>query len=140
MNTDERDRIERACERLIIAYARYADTCDDENFAALFTDDGRLHRGTDTVVGREAIRAAMGTRRRDSVVRHLCSNILVDVIDADTASAVSAMTLYRSFGSGEMPAALPPVEMIVDYHDRFRRTADGWRIADRRTVIVYRSK
>jgi hypothetical protein len=138
MSTPHYDRhlIERECERLVLLYARYADSFQDDAFAALFADNALLHRGDAPLVGRDAIREAMGRRRRDSVVRHLCSNVIIDVIDAGNASGVSFMTLYRHFGSATIPTPMTAPEMIAEYHDRFTLTSEGWRIAERQALIV----
>lgn len=136
MPHDDRHRIERECERLVLLYARYADSFQDDAFAALFAEDALLHRGDAPLVGRDAIRAAMGRRRRDSVVRHLCSNVIIDVIDARNASGVSYLTLYRHFGSATLPTPMLAPEMIAEYHDRFTLTPEGWRIAERQALVV----
>ncbi|MFN0304819.1 MAG: nuclear transport factor 2 family protein [Burkholderiales bacterium] len=136
--TDECHRIERECERLVLLYARYADSFQDDAFAALFAEDALLHRGDHPLRGREAIRAAMRQRRRDAVVRHLCFNILIDVIDRDQATGTSYLTLYRHFGAATIPTPMIEPEMIAEYHDRFVSTSTGWRIAERRAVVVFK--
>lgn len=130
--------IEHACARLIVAYARYADTFQDEAFAALFSDEALLHRGDAPLVGRSEILAAMGRRRRDAVVRHVMSNIFIEVIDARSARGTSTLTLYRHFGTVGQPVPMREPEMIADYLDRFTLTAAGWRFAERRASIIFK--
>jgi len=135
---ETRQRIEHECTRLVLSYAHFADTFQDEAFAALFTEDGLLHRGDGPLVGRAAIRAAMGQRRRDAVVRHVMTNILVEVVDDRNATGIATLTLYRHFGSSALPAPMMAPEMIAHYHDRYALTAEGWRIAERRAVVAFR--
>jgi len=131
--------IERACERLIQLYALYADHHRHTEMADLFTADGVLGRGDGPVRGKEQILAALNQRRPDAIVRHVMSNVIVDVRGPeDQASATSVMTLYRVFGSSEPGQPLEPPEMIADYNDEFRRTDDGWRIHERQSIIVLR--
>lgn len=127
---------ERACERLIHLYALHADHHQHDEMANLFADDGSLDRGDGPVVGREAIRCALNRRRPDSIVRHVCSNVIIEVRGERTASATSVMTLYRTFGSAVPPQKLAPAEMIVDYRDRFVLAANGWRIQERLSEII----
>ena len=137
---DNLDRlvIERECERLIQLYAFYADHHRHIEMADLFTADGVLDRGNGAVQGKEKIRQALEQRRPDAIVRHISSNVIVDVRKPDQASATSIMTLYRVFGSNEPGQALELPEMVADYHDEFRRMSEGWRIGSRRSVIALR--
>jgi hypothetical protein len=63
---------------------------------------------------------------------------VIDVVDPHNATGISTMTLYRSFGSSTLPLAIIDPEMIAEYHDRFVLTGDGWRIDERRAVVVFR--
>lgn len=78
----------------------------------------------------------MGQRRHDSMVRHLCSCMIIEEIDAGNASGVSYMTLYRHFGSASKRVPMIAPEMVAEYHDRFTLTTEGWRISDRQGFIV----
>lgn len=133
----ERMLIERACERLIMLYAMHADNYAPEAVSALFAEDAILNRGEGDAVGRPAILAAFNRRRPDAAVRHISTNVVIDVLDDASASGVSTMMLYRNFGSAGLPQPLPPLEMIVDYHDTFARTLEGWRFKQRRAVRVF---
>ncbi len=133
----ERMLIERACERLIMLYALHADNYAPDAVAGLFAEDAVLNRGDGDAVGRAAILAAFTRRRPDAAVRHISTNVVIDVENADTATGISSMMLFRRFGSADLPQPLAPAEMIVDYHDRFCRTPDGWRFVHRRAVRVF---
>lgn len=138
INDLDRLVIERACERLIQLYAFYADHHRHAEMADLFAEDGALDRGDGPVRGKANILEALEQRRPDAIVRHVTSNVIVEVGGPDQASATSVMTLYRVFGSDEPGQTLEPPEMVADYYDTFRLTNGGWRIHDRRSVIVLR--
>jgi hypothetical protein len=107
---DDLDRmvIERACERLIQLYAFYADHHRHTEMADLFTEDGALDRGEGPVRGRAKIFDALEQRRPDAIVRHVTSNVIVEVVGPHQASATSVMTLYRVFGASEPGQTLEP--------------------------------
>ncbi|HEX9888213.1 MAG TPA: nuclear transport factor 2 family protein [Nitriliruptorales bacterium] len=127
--------IERACERLVIAYTHLVDGGEAAAVADLFAPDGVWSFGDERCEGREAIRSAFARRQAsDRTSRHVCTNLRVDVVDADHASGVVYVTLYRFDGPG--PASPDPV-MVGDYRDRFVRTADGWRFDQRHATAVF---
>jgi hypothetical protein len=129
--------IERACERLVVDYARFVDFGEASHIADLFTADGVWESGDLRMVGRDAIRA--GFARREAVARrvsrHVCTNVAVDVIGADDARGLSYLINYRhDRRDGEDAAAPAPSghpKFVGEYHDRFVRTPDGWRFAHR---------
>ncbi len=127
---DERRTIEWECARLINAYANLNDAADWPAVAALYADDGVMTRPTapdQPMTGRAAILAAFEARP-PRTTRHICANIVITVEDADHASGESAMLLFTS---AEAP-------IVGSFHDRFVRTSDGWRFAERRGSIVFK--
>ena len=52
---------------------------------------------------------------------------MITVESADTASGVSAMLLFTG-------ASAP---LVGSFHDRFVRTAEGWRFAERRGSLTF---
>ena len=128
MNQQERQAIEWECAKLIAHYANLVDASDWAAVAALYTEDAVFARPTSPdqpLVGREAILAAFRARP-PRVTRHVCSNVVIEVDGADSATGVSAMVLYL--------ADKPP--LAGSFHDRFRRTSEGWRFAERRGSVV----
>lgn len=125
--------IQRECETLSIAYARHLDYHEYDAFADLFTEDGHLNAGG-PIDGREKLRAIMGKRSDRLRSRHVLTNIHIDVIDADSATGIAYLSLYRH--TGDESLAPDPVEFdapaaVGHYTDRFERTPDGWRFASR---------
>jgi hypothetical protein len=133
---------ERACERLIVEYCRLVDFGHASRIADLFCEEGEWLgvdlqlRNRDQIrewfTGREQI-----TRR---VSRHVCTNVAVEVLSEDDATGCCYLINYRH-DREEGDLALPvPVEVpkfIGELHDRFRRTAEGWRFASRRVELAF---
>ncbi|WP_039391067.1 nuclear transport factor 2 family protein [Novosphingobium sp. MBES04] len=121
--------IEHDCAKLVARYANRNDAADWEAVVALYAKDGRMARPSapdDWIEGQEAILAAF-TARAARTTRHVCSNVEITVLDADTAIGESAMLLF----TGES------VPKVGSFEDRFVRTADGWKFAERRGLMTF---
>jgi ketosteroid isomerase-like protein len=140
MEAIERLSIERECERLVTAYCHYVDHGQAEQVADLFTEDGVWKSPEVTMEGREQVRKGFGQRQANAgrMSRHVCNNLLLDVIDEDHAEGTVYLTLYRHDGpEGRRLSPLEQAEMVGEYRDKFVRTADGWRIAHREIEISF---
>lgn len=129
MDGDAIRGIEQDCARLINRYANRNDAADWVAVAELYAVDGRMARPTapdQWIVGRDAILAAF-LARPPRTTRHICANIEVEVIGPDAARGESAMLLFTGEG--------PP--KVGSFHDRFVRTQDGWRFAERRGILHF---
>jgi len=127
---------EQACTRLIAQYAYLNDERRFDELAALFTDDAVLYRPSapdQAIVGRAAILAAFRKRPAQTMTFHVCSDILIDVVDDATAlgrSRILLLSAPRGEPGGPAPVAGTPVPGV--FRDRFVRTDDGWKFAERR--------
>lgn len=129
MTAEERRAIEADCARLVALYANLNDAGDWQGVADLYAPDGRMARPTapdDWVQGREAILAAF-LARPARVTRHICSNIVIDVVSATEAVGESAMLLFMGDGAPK----------VGSFHDRFVLSAAGWRFAERRGSLIF---
>lgn len=129
MTEDERRAIEADCARLIALYANLNDAARWAEAAALYAEDGVMARPTAPdapLVGRAAILAAF-QGRPPRKTRHVCSNVVITVEGPDSAAGESAMILLQ-------PDAAP---LAGSFHDRFVRTAEGWRFAERRGSLAW---
>ncbi len=125
----ERRAIEQDCARLIALYANRNDAADWPAVAALYAPDGRMSRPTapdDWIEGREAILAAFQSRP-PRITRHICSNVVIEVLGPDRAEGESAMLLFTGEG--------PP--KVGSFHDRFVRVDGDWRFAERRGTLSF---
>jgi SnoaL-like domain len=119
---------------LAYAYARHADRIEAEQLGALFTADGVLRiirRGVDSApverVGRaEIVKAIMRLDRYDATF-HLVGNHTYE-LDGNTATGEVYCVAHHVHGEA---GSRSDHVMMIRYHDRYRRDADGWRIVER---------
>lgn len=139
-NLIERIAIERACERLVIAYSRALDIGDMNAAADCFAGQGRFARPMtpdQVTVGREAIRAALLKRPKDLLTRHLATNIVIDVESHDSASGLSYLTMISTTpGEGAVaPHVAPGPVWFGEMRDRFILEGGSWKFLERRGSI-----
>ncbi len=127
------DPLEEILARLAItdvfhAYAFHFDRNEPEAVADLFTDDAVVDYGPEVapMVGRSAIleRVAAGQRDTFAATSHHVSNVSVAILDPEHATGVAYLYAWHRYRNGA-----PDGHLWGQYHDTFRRTADGWRIA-----------
>lgn len=131
MTVEERlQRLEDRAElqRLQVLYAHYGDKgwgaagADVDALAALFTEDAVWESaGVGRFEGRDAIAAGLGGASLAMAVHLLAAT--EPVVDGDAASADWKVLLYLKAGEGKILLG------AGTYVGRYRRTADGWRIA-----------
>lgn len=129
MTTGEESAIEQQCARLVARYANLNDAAAWRELSELYAEDGRMARPTapdEWIVGRQAILAAFESRPV-RLGRHLCTNIVIDVIGKTEARGECAMALFLADGSSKFGS----------FHDRFVRTGAGWRFAERRGSLSF---
>lgn len=143
MSPQEEMLIHHECERLVTAYCHYVDHGEASRIADLFTEDGVWTSPEVTMNGREEIRKAMAIRESNTerMSRHVCNNLLIEIIDADHAEGTVYLTLYRHDGNPERKTSpLPGAVMVGEYRDRFIRTTEGWRIQHREIGVSFLRK
>lgn len=140
MDPSERYAIERECERLVVSYTHLVDFGEAERQAELFTADGIWEAGPGVFRGQEELRRVFGARQRNTLrtSRHVCTNLLIEVIDEKSATGVVYLTLYRHDGdTAGGPAPLDGPFAVGQYRDRFVRTDRGWRFAHRTLEVAF---
>lgn len=131
MTIEERlQRLEDRAElqRLQVLYAHYGDKgwasagTDTDALVALFTEDATWESaGVGRFEGREAIAAGLSGGSLTTAVHLLAAT--EPQIDGDTAGADWKVMLYLKTGDGKILLG------AGTYVGRYRRTAQGWRIA-----------
>lgn len=120
---------ETAIRALVHRYTTAIGARDAEAWSSTWTEDGIWDLGGDVAEGRDAVRrtweAAMD---RFVEVGHVASFAELSV-DGDNASGRWVVDERTVDGEGNEFA------FSADYHDRYVRTPDGWRIAERRLVF-----
>lgn len=140
MDDLQRYFIERACERVVLDAAAFADTNEAQKLADLFADHGTLVRpGGKPLRGRMAIHDAYASRSPDRITRHLISNVRVDVLSEITASSIC----YVQVWSGSMiddagPLGRPCSKPLAvgEFIDRFQKFGEDWRITSREAKFI----
>ena len=132
----ERIGIERACELLVYAYARSLDLGDPSGAADCFAENGSMARPMtpDKVVsGREAIRAALLTRPKGLVTRHLTTNVTVQVQSPDAATGLSYLTMIATTPGAQdaQPFVSSGPVYFGEFKDRFVRENGVWKFKER---------
>jgi hypothetical protein len=134
MDDAKRIEIERNCERLVTRYCHLIDHGEAEKVSDLFSKDGVWKSAEANMEGQDAVRRGFGARQANAgrMSRHVCNNLLIDVVDEDHAEGCVYLTLYRHDGDeGRRLSPLDGPVMVGEYRDRFVRTTDGWRFSQR---------
>lgn len=138
----ERMLAEHACAKLQRQYGVFADHGDIEGFVGLFAPDGSVAvPEAPPFVGHDAIRGSIKALVEMGVtMRHVLTNNVVDVIDAETAEGVSYLVVYNSTGPVDARGTRPvePPATVGEYRDMFRRTPEGWKFQTRVLTRVFR--
>jgi len=139
LSNAERFEIERACERLVHAYARALDLGDMGAAADMFAEQGSFARPMtpdQVILGREAIRAALLTRPKTLLTKHLCTNVMIDVLGRDEAQGVSCLTMISTTpGNAVAPFVSGGPVYFGEFNDQFVREQGEWRFQGRRGSI-----
>lgn len=118
---------------VLIRYATGIDTKDWELFRTCFTSDVRADYGSIGVWSDvDGITEYMTAAHAElSATKHMMSNFVI-AVDGDHASAVSYVHAVL------VATREPPnwVDAVGHYVDEFVRTADGWRIRERKGYLT----
>jgi len=137
MKDDKRLRIEAECARLPLLFAKYADNGDHAALAALFTEDctfARPFQPDYPFFGRDKVQAIFRDRP-PILVRHIVTNVLVDVISDNEARGTNYLAMLSSHAS-----TVPPQEAgglyVGGFEDHYIKTAEGWKFKSRYGRVV----
>lgn len=124
--------IERECGKLPLLFAKYADNGDHAALADLFTQDcvfARPFQPDHPFHGRDRVQAIFRDRP-PILVRHVVTNVLVEVISETEARGTNYLAMLSSHAS-----TVPPQEAgglyVGGFEDEYVKTADGWKFKSR---------
>ena len=142
MDREQEREIEQEIEKLIAKYYWHVDHREFDKAVELFTEDAEwiamaVHlNGRDEIL--EALKPALGT----GTIRHVVTNFVVNVIDADRATCNFYHTIYYTpdaeFETADGPIPFEGPHRTHDHHDEWRRTPEGWRTARRTSHTIFR--
>lgn len=130
----ERMIAEHDCTKLQMEYGVFADRGDIEGYVGLFAPDASITvPGHPVHVGLDAIRESVKQVIARGTWRHMETNSVINVIDANTATGVVYSTVYSDAAPWNSTDLLPvrPPYLIGEYVDTFKRTAAGWKFHSR---------
>jgi ketosteroid isomerase-like protein len=143
MSSATHDAIERACEKLVVAFAACVDAQEFERLRELFAPDAAFARPTDpqaVIRGVDNIVNAYLSRPRTRITQHLCSNVQIRVHSPERASGTCRVLLFMADandpdvpGKGRKAAAS---QLVGLFDDEFVLTPQGWRFAERRGRLL----
>jgi 3-phenylpropionate/cinnamic acid dioxygenase small subunit len=110
---------------LLALYPQYADDKDVEQWSELFAEDGILRFGATRLRGRQELAGWLTECLQGPSMRHLMVNATIFVDSATTAHGTVDMVLLSTKDGAWTVSAAPR------YADRFVKTTDGWRFAER---------
>ena len=138
----EIERVERACTRLIHEYAAKLDGGRADTLWELFTDDGVWEMpGRHTFRGRPELRQLAPDLLGDDarITMHLCTNVVVDVVAANTARGhcyfVNHRADFATVEAVQRPSWNTVPRYVGEYSDTFARMNGRWLIS-RRVIRV----
>jgi hypothetical protein len=126
------ENVHEELRTLVYRYARCADSRDGPGYAALFTPDGVLEVSGRRFVGKDQLAGIAPQLARYARTYHMVANCLFTLEGEEAAGEIYSHAHHltpRDDGRHD------DFVMYITYHDRYRRTPDGWRIA-LRTVDV----
>jgi ketosteroid isomerase-like protein len=135
MSAEDRE----ALRQLAYDYAACVDRCDADGLIALFTADG-LVGASDTSVpafaGEAGLRTMIGqvdqmfVKTMHNVFNHTFAEVGADEAHGET-TCIASHVLDDGEGGWQV------LDMALRYANRYRRTAEGWRFAERRLTVEW---
>lgn len=118
-------------KRVLFDYAFHLDAADPEQMLPLFTSDLYVSYGNHGANGPEEYLETLANERTGIAAffagtSHHVSNVVIDFIDRETANVRSVLYAWHTYHR-ERPDGI----VYAQYHDVFKRTADGWKIQRR---------
>ncbi len=129
---------ESACIAATLRFFRALDARDHAACAAAFAPGGTWHRQGQALSTTEAILGSLEKRPTGRITAHLITNLVADALGPDRVAVQFLLTAYE--GPSPVDGVAPPAKVagILDGRDEYVRTAQGWRLADKRTKPVFK--
>lgn len=139
----EMRNVEHACYALAIEYAEIIDSHDYARLPEVFAEDALFVRPmapNEPIRGADKIVAMFQSRPRNRLTQHLICNFRVKMETMDAAIGTCRVLFFSSdVSEPETPEGRKAAskQSIGVYHDRYVRTKDGWRIAERSGTMIF---
>jgi hypothetical protein len=137
MKDKKRLRIEAECGKLPLLFARYADNGDHAALADLFTEDctfARPFQPDYPFHGRDKVQAIFRDRP-PILVRHIVTNVLVEVISETEARGTNYLAMLSSHASTEPPQEAGGL-YVGGFEDHYVLSEGSWRFMSRYGLVA----
>ncbi len=127
--------------RLNNDFVYYMDSGDFESMIGLFTPDAVFDRAGNVHHGREELRQGMRERPK-ATTRHLLSNFHFTNLKPDSAEGIVCSMVYHGPPSenGEPVVYATENGRVIEFHDKYAKTPDGWQITSRTARAIFTPK
>jgi hypothetical protein len=132
MKDKRRLRIEAECGKLPLLFAKYADSGDHQALADLFTQDcafARPFQPDYPFHGRDRVQAIFRDRP-PILVRHIVSNVLVEVLGEHEAIGTNYLAMLSSHASTEPPQEAGGL-YVGGFADQYVKVGGTWLFKSR---------
>lgn len=134
--------IERECTRLVLLFTDFVDTGRYEQLRDVFAPNGVFYRPAepDRPMNVDALIDSYRLRLGTNASMHLVTNVLIRP-ESDSQASGSARILFylaptdavAEVGKGRKAT----MQLVGRFSDRFVRTTQGWRFAERRGEMLF---
>ena len=134
--------IERECARLVLLFTEFVDSGRYEQLRDVFAPDGVFYRPAepDRPMTVDDVIASYNLRLGTNASMHLVTNVLITP-ESDTRASGSARILFylAPTDSPSEPGRgrKATMQLVGRFCDRFVRTPQGWRFAERRGEMLF---
>ena len=130
--------IKDACQLVSLRFGRLQDASQHDDLAGLLTADATYVRLGEELTVEKFIDWIKTTPPNKT--RHFVTPTEVEILDENTAQGLTYYTIYLYGGDDEAPYPLEGPFVVGEYHERFARTDDGWKISRREARIIFRKR
>lgn len=120
-----------ACEAVVLSFFHALDTRRHDAAAALMAEDGVWLRQGRRLSGPQEVLAALNARAAERTTCHVITNLRLLDLSGARATVGYFLTAYDSVPQEHEGA--PRLVSIRECEDVLVSTADGWRLADKRS-------
>ena len=135
MTRDDERAIEWDCQKILRQYYDHLDHRRYEDAVSLFTKDVTWNIAGFELKGREEILESLHGALGNDTIRHVLTNVVVDVIDKDNAESWSYNSIYYSregrIEDRDGPLRFDGPHRFGESAAIFRRVDGEWQIASR---------
>ena len=134
-------KIKADIKQLVDNYAITRDSWDAKGHANLFTEQAKLIMNGAVTQGREAIQKRIEGLNHNGRSLHMMASSQITIIDKNTATGIQYVVVYTNtpeqLVKEEESIAVKGPSRMGKYFDKYERTPEGWKFAERRLQTVF---